>query len=106
MKEDNALTALSALTHPLRLRAVRHLVQAAPDGLTAGEIATRIEASPSKTSFHLNLLSEAGLVTATRQARHVIYTANFSVMGALMRYLVEDCCGGHPLVRACCSRTG
>lgn len=102
MNEPTALSALSALTHPLRLRTVRHLMRAAPHGLSAGEIATRIDASPSKTSFHLNLLSDAGLITSTRQSRRILYAANLKVLGSLLGYLIEDCCDGHPVVRECC----
>ncbi|SHG86718.1 ArsR/SmtB family transcription factor [Marivita hallyeonensis] len=103
MNEAIALANLSALSHPMRLRAVRALVARAPNGLTAGEIATSIDASPSKTTFHLNLLSEAGIVSSKRQARHVVYQVEFAALGALLRYLLEDCCGGHPTVRECCA---
>lgn len=102
MNEDDALKTLSAITHPLRLRALRRLVQAAPEGLSAGDIAIAIEASPSKTSFHLNMLSEAGLVRSERQSRHIRYRVEFAALGGVLRYLIEDCCGGHPVVRDCC----
>lgn len=102
MNEDTAVTALSALANDSRLRLLKALVRAGPDGLPAGQIAIAIEATPSRTSFHLAALTEAGLVNSTRVARNVIYRVDFSSMGALIKYLLHDCCAGDPKVRACC----
>jgi len=38
----------------------------------------------------------AGLVTARREGRSVIYAARFETMNALLGYLTENCCGGEP----------
>lgn len=102
MTDSTAVAALSALANDSRLRLIKALVRAGPEGLAAGQIAQAIEATPSRTSFHLAALSEAGLVSQTRVARHVIYRVEFGALGALMGYLLHDCCAGHPKVRACC----
>ena len=102
MEEAAALTALSALSNEARLRIVKALVQSGSDGMTAGAIAGSIGATPSRASFHLSTLSEAGLVTATRQAREIIYRVEFTAFGALVAYILRDCCGGNEVVMACC----
>lgn len=102
MNEPDAVLALSALANESRLRLVKALVRAGPDGLPAGQIAQAIDATPSRTSFHLAALTEAGLLSPTRVARNVIYRVDFGAMGALMGYLLHDCCAGDPKVRACC----
>jgi ArsR family transcriptional regulator len=98
MHESQALSAFAALSQETRLRVLRHLVQAGPDGLAAGAIAAAMDVSPSNLSFHLKELERAGLVAQRRAARSIIYAANYDALGALVRFLVEDCCSGHPEV--------
>jgi DNA-binding transcriptional ArsR family regulator len=92
MKHAIAIDALSALGDDLRLTLFRLLVKRGPEGYPAGEIAGRLDLAPSKLSFHLKVLSEAGLVDARRDGRFVIYAANFDRMNALVAYLTENCC--------------
>ena len=70
--------------------------------MNAGEIAKRAGATPSRASFHLANLAQASLITAEKQSRQITYRANFHALGAVVRYLVEDCCGNDPKVRDCC----
>ena len=100
MKTSQSIAALSALAQEHRLRAFRHLVQAGPDGLPAGEIAHRVAVPPATLSFHLKELARAGLVTARRESRQIFYAADFAGMRGLLAFLTEDCCGGHPEVCA------
>lgn len=102
MDDTQALQVLSALGHRDRLALVKALVRAEPDGMLAGQLANAIGASPSKTSFHLNALAKAGLVQSERQAREVTYRVGFAALGGLVRYILQDCCGGHPKARGCC----
>lgn len=102
MNEQEAAALFGALSNDDRLRVIRALVRAGPDGLAAGEIAEAIGASPSRASFHLSTLSEAGFVHAERQARSLRYRVDFDRIGALMRFLLEECCAGHPVLRSCC----
>ena len=102
MNEANALSALSAISSETRLRIFKKLVAAGSEGLSAGEIAAQIGATPSRASFHLSNLAEAGLLKSTRQSRQVTYHADFVAMGSLIRYLLEDCCGNNETVLNCC----
>jgi ArsR family transcriptional regulator len=109
MDENQALFAFGALSQETRLRMLRMLVVAGPDGLAAGAIAEKAEVSPSNVSFHIKELERAGLVSARRESRSIIYRAEHEVLSGLIRFLMEDCCAGHPEVcepivtaAACC----
>jgi DNA-binding transcriptional ArsR family regulator len=100
MEERQALASFGALSQETRLQIVRMLVVAGPDGMSAGSIAERLEVSPSNVSFHLKELDRAGLIGQQREARSIIYTANYDALSGLVRFLMEDCCSGHPEVCA------
>ena len=70
------------------------LVQAGPQGLSAGEIAERLGALQNTMSSHLHKLGRAGIIESRRDGRHIIYNANFESLSELIVYLMEDCCGG------------
>ena len=99
MEISSATDAFAALSQETRLAAFRLLVRAGPAGLPAGEIARALGAAPSTLSTHLGLLQRAGLVTSERRSRRIVYRADFDGVGALMKFLMEDCCKGHPAVR-------
>lgn len=111
MDEHQALDAFGALSQETRLRMVRALVIAGQEGLPAGAVGEAVGASSSGASFHLSHLERAGLVTSRREARSIIYTANFDGLAGLVEFLMRDCCQGHPSVMegaskaaaACCA---
>lgn len=96
METKTAVTALSALAQETRLAAFRQLIAAGEAGLPAGELASRLNVPPATLSFHLKELAHAGLVTSRSEGRFVIYIADYAAMTALLAYLSEACCGGHP----------
>ena len=100
LSELQALRALAALSQETRLRVVRLLVQAGPDGMAAGALGEAVGASSSNLSFHLKELEHSGLIQSRRQSRSIIYSASFGALSALVRFLTEDCCQGHPEVCA------
>lgn len=100
MDERQALIVFAALSQETRLRILRMLVVAGPEGLAAGAIAEKAEVSASNVSFHLKELERAGLVTARRDARSIIYSAEYDVLSGLIRFLMEDCCSGRPEICA------
>ena len=99
MKKRDALAALAALAQENRLDVFRLLVEAGPDGLPAGGVATRLDLAPNTLTFHFDRLREAGLVSVRRDGRSMIYAARFDAMNALLGYLTENCCRGD--VAAC-----
>ncbi|REE92225.1 ArsR/SmtB family transcription factor [Cupriavidus plantarum] len=96
METDNALEALSALAHGVRLAIFRLLVQAGREGLPAGRIADIMEMPPSSLSFHLKELHRADLLASRQEGRSIVYMARFDTMGELLGYLTENCCAGVP----------
>ncbi|MDK4715869.1 metalloregulator ArsR/SmtB family transcription factor [Rhizobium sp. CNPSo 4039] len=100
MDQRQALIAFGALSQETRLHIVRMLVVAGPDGMAAGAIAEKAVVSPSNVSFHLKELERSGLIAQQRESRSIIYTANFEALGSLVRFLMEDCCAGHPEICA------
>lgn len=99
MNEKRALEAFAALSQETRLRIVRLLVTAGPEGLAAGVIGEAMDsASSSRMSFHLNHLEQAELVVSRREGRSIIYSAALPALAALVEFLMRDCCQGHPEV--------
>jgi DNA-binding transcriptional ArsR family regulator len=96
MKKPDAVAALSALAQENRLDVFRFLVEAGPDGMPAGEVASALKIAPNNLTFHFDRLRGAGLVTVRRQGRSMIYAARFETMNALLGYLTENCCKGAP----------
>lgn len=103
MIEEEAASLFQALSNADRLKVIRALVVAGPDGLSAGEIAQNVGASPSRASFHLTALAEADIVHRERQSRSLRYTVNFARIGQLMTFLLSDCCNDSPQLKSCCS---
>ncbi|NRB17252.1 MAG: helix-turn-helix transcriptional regulator [Rhodobacteraceae bacterium] len=103
MNEEEAAALFGALSNADRLRVIRALVEAGPDGLNAGDIADKIEASPSRASFHLAALSESGFILRERKSRSLYYRVDFERIGGLLTFLMDDCCNGSPQLRNCCN---
>ncbi|MEM7250105.1 MAG: metalloregulator ArsR/SmtB family transcription factor [Pseudomonadota bacterium] len=106
MEEKDAIDVLSALSQETRLRIVRFLVSRGDEGASAGDVGKEVDASSSRASFHLSALENAGVITSERQSRHIIYRASFTRLGGLISFMLNDCCGNHPDIRACCNLDG
>jgi DNA-binding transcriptional ArsR family regulator len=100
MEKPDAVAALAALAQDNRLDVFRLLVQAGPEGMAAGAVAEALDLAPNTLTFHFDRLRTAGLVTARRDGRSIIYAAQFEAMNALIAFLTENCCGGVACMRA------
>ncbi|WP_432343348.1 metalloregulator ArsR/SmtB family transcription factor [Shinella yambaruensis] len=105
MDERQALASFAALSQETRLAIVRTLVVAGPDGLAAGLIAERMGVSPSNVSFHLKELERSGLIAMRRESRSIVYSASYDALADLVKFLMEDCCAGHPTIRESVERS-
>ncbi|MEX0964451.1 MAG: helix-turn-helix transcriptional regulator [Pseudohongiellaceae bacterium] len=94
MDIKTATTLFDALSQETRLRAFRLLVKAGPTGLAAGVLSETLGTPHNTMSFHLNHLSNAGIVTSRKDGRSIIYSANFDVTRDLLAFIVKDCCSG------------
>jgi DNA-binding transcriptional ArsR family regulator len=96
MQKLDVLTALGALAQETRLDIFRYLVGIGPAGASAGQIAEHFGLPLPTLSFHLKTLQHAGLVQRIRQSRLLIYSADLTTINAVLGYLTENCCAGHP----------
>jgi ArsR family transcriptional regulator len=94
MEKIDVVAALAALAQANRLDVFRLLVQAGPEGMPAGAVATALDLAPNTLTFHFDRLRTAGLVTVRREGRSMIYAAQFERMNTLLGFLTENCCGG------------
>ncbi len=92
MELNKAAIILDTLSQETRLRAFRLLVSAGPGGLAAGALSERLGTPHNTMSFHLNRLSNAGIISSHRHGRSVIYTGNFDVIRDLIAFIIRDCC--------------
>jgi ArsR family transcriptional regulator, arsenate/arsenite/antimonite-responsive transcriptional repressor len=96
LSADHATVVLAALAQPTRLAIFKLLLKREPNGVAAGVIADSIGAPHNTISTHLATLVRAGLLRSVREGRTIIYRADIEGMRALIGFLVNDCCGGHP----------
>jgi DNA-binding transcriptional ArsR family regulator len=92
----HALAALAALGQPTRLAIFRLLMRREPDGLAAGAIAEAVGCAHNTLSSHLSILARSGLLRGAREGRSIVYRADVEGMRALLAFLMNDCCDGHP----------
>ena len=112
MDETGTILSFAALAQDTRLQAFRMLVASEPRGLAAGEIARQLAVPHNTMSSHLGVLLRAGLVTAGRHSRSIVYRANLDRARDVVTFLLKDCCGGHPetcsavvyALTPCCSK--
>ena len=100
METEAAILALAALAQCTRLDVYRLLVRHEPEGLPAGEVARLLAVPQNTMSAHLGVLSRAGLVTARRTGRSIVYRADLARFQAVMSFLLNDCCDGRPEICA------
>lgn len=96
MDSSDALSAFAALGQPTRLDTFRLLVEAGEEGLPAGEVAQRLGVRHNTLSSNLAILQQARLVRSRREGRVIRYFADLDGLGALLGFLLQDCCGGRP----------
>jgi DNA-binding transcriptional ArsR family regulator len=94
MEMTQAVDSLFALAQGSRLGIYRLLVEAGPEGLSAGRIGEEMGMPAATLSFHLAHLTRTGLARSRQDGRFVIYSADFSMMNSLVGFLTENCCGG------------
>src|ERR1700686_1410423 len=82
----------SAMGTEPRLRIVRLLLSAHPEGLVVGEIGSELEIPSSTLSHHLEKLKNEDLVKVRREETFLWYSANTEVLQELLGFLYAECC--------------
>jgi ArsR family transcriptional regulator len=89
----------SAMGTEARLRIMRLLLQAHPDGLVVNEIQSELSIPGSTLSHHLDKLRNEGLVNVRRESTFLRYTANAEALQELLQFLYAECCTRNQAVR-------
>lgn len=90
---------LAAMGTEPRLRIVRLLLSAHPEGLVVGEIQTELGIAPSTLSHHLDKLKNEELVKVQRESTFLRYTANADALRELLTFLYAECCTRSKAIR-------
>ena len=75
-----------------RLRIMRALLSAHPQGLVAGDIGSELGIPASTLSHHLEKLKNEELVKVRREGTYLWYSANTEVLQELLGFLYAECC--------------
>ena len=88
----NYADMFAALGAEPRLRILRVLLSAHPDGMVVGEIQAELGIAASTLSHHLEKLKNEDLVTVRRESTFLRYAANIAVLEELLGFLYAECC--------------
>lgn len=75
-----------------RLRIMRVLLSAHPDGMVVGDIGSELGIPPSTLSHHLEKLKNEALVNVRREGTYLWYSASSGALQELLGFLYAECC--------------
>jgi ArsR family transcriptional regulator, arsenate/arsenite/antimonite-responsive transcriptional repressor len=82
----------SAMGTEPRLRIMRLLLSAHPEGMIASDVSKELGISPSNLSHHLDKLKNEDLVKVRRDGTYLWYSANAEALQELLGFLYAECC--------------
>jgi ArsR family transcriptional regulator len=82
----------SAMGTGPRLRIMRLLLSAHPEGMVVGDIGTELGIAASTLSHHLEKLKNEGLVRVRREGTYLWYSADADTLQELLGFLYAECC--------------
>ena len=83
---------LAAMGTGPRLRIMRLLLSAHPQGMVVGEIGAELGMPGSSLSHHLEKLKNEALVSVKRESTFLRYSANTKTLQDLLGFLYAECC--------------
>jgi DNA-binding transcriptional ArsR family regulator len=97
---------LAALGAEPRLRIIRLLLAAHPEGLVVGDIGAELDIAASTLSYHLEKLKNEGLVNVRRESTFLRCTANTKALQDVLAFLFAECCTRNKAIKpeavTCC----
>ena len=90
---------LSAMGTEPRLRIMRLLLSAHPEGMVVGDIQSELDIPNSTLSHHLDKLKNEELVNVRRESTFLRYTANTEALQELLQFLYAECCTRNKAVK-------
>ena len=82
----------SAMGAGPRLRIMRVLLSAHPDGMIVSDIGAELSIPASTLSHHLEKLKNEDLVKVRREGTYLWYSAKTEVLQELLGFLYAECC--------------
>jgi ArsR family transcriptional regulator len=96
LKDSQAVTRyadmFAAMGAEPRLRIMRLLLTAHPQGLVVGDIQNELEIPASTLSHHLDKLKNEELVAVRREGTFLWYSANLGALQEVINFLYAECC--------------
>lgn len=92
MQVEEIAKALKELGHPTRLTIYKTLVKAGYQGLTVGDLQSRLNIPNSTLSHHISSLMTANLIEQKRQGRSLFCIARYQRLQSVIAYLLDECC--------------
>src|ERR1035438_2568752 len=83
---------LAAMGTEPRLRVMRLLLSAHPEGMVVGDIGSELDIPNSTLSHHLDKLKNEGLVKVRRDGTFLWYSASTDALQELLGFLCAECC--------------
>src|SRR6516164_3754353 len=83
---------LAAMGTEPRLRIMRLLLSAHPEGMVVGDIGNELDIPSSTLSHHLEKLKNEDLVKVRRDGTFLWYSANTEALQELLGFLYAECC--------------
>jgi ArsR family transcriptional regulator, arsenate/arsenite/antimonite-responsive transcriptional repressor len=89
----------AAIGNDARLRILRLLLSAHPDGMIVGDIQSDLDIPNSTLSHHLDKLKNESLVHVRRHGTFLWYTANTGALEEILTFLYAECCTRSKAIR-------
>lgn len=89
---------LAAMGTEPRLRIMRLLLSAHPDGMVVGDIHLALGIASSTLSHHLEKLKNEDLVRVRRDGTFLWYSANTETLRELLKFLCTECCSRNQVI--------
>src|SRR5262245_64065933 len=91
--------AFAAMGTEARLRIVRLLLSAHPEGMVVGDIQAELGIPNSTLSHHLEKLKNEDLISVRRDRQFLWYTAHTVALQELLGFLYAECCSRNKAIR-------
>ncbi len=91
LKNEDAIIIFTALAQDTRLAIYKIIVKNSINGINPTQIAHELKIPKNTLSFHLSLLSQAGLCTYIKNGKSLIYKPNCERIRDAMKFLHKDC---------------
>jgi ArsR family transcriptional regulator, arsenate/arsenite/antimonite-responsive transcriptional repressor len=90
---------LSVMGTEPRLRIMRLLLSAHPQGMFVGKVQAELGIANSTLSHHLEKLKNVDLVTVRRDRQFLWYAANTEALQELLCFLFAECCSRNKTIK-------